>query len=245
MNCKCAILYLFLISPFTMLGQFDFSQVFHTQNDGRGTTYTVKTQYDSAKHFLLGFQIKTKYTDRFVVLDTLLSPFFGFSYHGTSQFMKHLSIGGVESLFIHFLDTATGFIYGNCLGYGLNPFVIRTEDGGITWQKLDGMPYNTELRVNHFKMFNRYLGFILIPQYMNLNDNIINYYITKDGGKYWEPQTFKFSQPGYCSETCEMQITDAGTITLTVTMHNIKNRTIVKTVILQSQDYGASFKVYR
>jgi hypothetical protein len=147
------------------------------------------------------------------------------------------------SLNIHFVNKNLGFIYGYSAVYAFYPILFRTEDGGKTWQTIFAGIIGKPLRRSDFFMFNESKGIIV----SNWNSTpVFNYFITEDGGKTWLPRSFKISNTdirilnaeGFLSEV----YSEKGEVTVIFKTPDNGNRGSGKVLVIQSKDFGKTFK---
>lgn len=235
----------FLVVPFLLKAR----ETLYSQYNTGGNHYSVVVdlhQPDTGRHYwLLGVECVTKYNNTvFIPLDTLDSDMLGFSYKGRSSFIQSLGIGGLLDAYCCFQDSVSGYVYGNMLGYGTFPFIIRTTNGGITWHKAIELPYSANIHPEYFYFRGAY-GFILLPVYSELSNNKLGYFYTRDGGNSWNKGTHTIQMPGYTVEGWQMQVSDGGLTSVTLDLHNNKNWQLKKRIILQSKNYGESFVMFK
>lgn len=165
-----------------------------------------------------------------------------------------------ENLNFQFLTDKTAFVYGNEQGYGIWPFLYKTTDGGISWQKLlfEKREYGATINKDNFFMFDDKRGILVYntdgfpwrkkkkrkPQF--------KYYITTNGGKSWKKKskTLKHAHGLRIQNIAyEMQCryTPDGTVEIKLMKapweavsgkRSVDDRT---RVILTSNDFGKSF----
>lgn len=162
--------------------------------------------------------------------------------------IKEILYEGVNRRNIHirFVDNSLGFIYG-CSGNEKNkPFLFRTEDGGVTWSIIFTNEISTPLRRNDFYMFSNLKGILIT----NWNSQpYFNYSITEDGGKTWSKKSFKISQIDFQisndDELLSAVYTDQAEVTIRLSKPDSRNPAGTDLIIIQSSDYGQTFKELR
>jgi photosystem II stability/assembly factor-like uncharacterized protein len=147
------------------------------------------------------------------------------------------------SLNIHFVKKNLGFIYGYTAVYAFYPMLFRTEDGGKTWQTIFAGGMGTPLRRSDFFMFNESRGIIV----SNWNNEPNFYYkLTDDGGKTWKHHTFKISTKNIRILNAEGLLgevySEDGLVTVIFTVPDEGKRGSGKILVIQSTDYGETFK---
>lgn len=220
--------------------------ILQIQSTGNGNVfYLIKKNigYDSFNRQLNLLYIKcfndSLKLNSIIILDTTI-----YGDWMANGVFKNATIGFLGDFYIYFINKNLGFVYGNFTGYGPNPFLLRTNNGGNSWKKIDGLPLNTNFEKNNFYIHQQ-KGFILLTQYWNLNDGKIEYYITNNCGETWQRKIFQLKHLEYSISNCDVQFSPTGLITITAWMKKKKNHTIKKTIILQSNDFGESFTEYK
>lgn len=165
-----------------------------------------------------------------------------------------------QNLSFQFTDSVTGFVYGNELGYGYWPFLFKTTDAGLHWNRLlfkpieDGVP----IYKDNFYMFNKNEG-ILIYNTNNIKRLLngkyvtkLQYYLTQDGGKTWKQKSKRLKTRNIHLENnpryMQCSFTMKGEVFITIlnapwTMP--KGKRLAKDRIslqLNSKDFGKSFE---
>lgn len=146
------------------------------------------------------------------------------------------------TLNIHFVNKDLGFIYGYSTVYAFYPILFRTDDGGKTWKTIfAGM--GTPFRRSDFFMFNEKKG-IIVNNWNN--EPNFNYMLTDDGGKTWRQCTFKTSRTDIRMLNVDGLISEVysenGYVTILLTTPDNGNRGSENILILQSTDFGKTFK---
>jgi hypothetical protein len=170
-----------------------------------------------------------------------------FSYCNIDTIKQTLNEGvNHRNIHIRFVDNSLGFIYG-CSGNEKNkPFLFRTEDGGVTWSIIFANEISTPLRRNDFYMFSNLKGILIT----NWNSQpYFNYSITEDGGKTWSKKSFKISQIDFQisnnDELLSAVYTDQAEVTIRLSKPDSGNPSSSEFIIIQSIDYGQTFKELR
>lgn len=148
-----------------------------------------------------------------------------------------------SQLNIQFVSRSVGFLYGYAAYYAFYPILFRTENGGASWQKIIAGPAGTPMRRADFFMFNESKGILL----NNWNSEpYFNYMLTNDGGKTWQQQRFKISRNDMrimnTDEALNAVYSENGTVTVILKTLDSGYRSTAKVVVLESKDFGNSFK---
>jgi hypothetical protein len=166
----------------------------------------------------------------------------------------------LENISMQFATEQLGFIVGNEMGYGYWPFVFRTTDGGLTWERqlFKDHEYGAPIYKEHFNMFNKQQGILIhntdpIDRIRSDKKGLfLRYYLTKDGGKTWHKKKVKIAakviyrvenNPAFLHCTYEPN----GKITVLILKapwdavsgkRSVADRTLMTLV---SEDYGETF----
>lgn len=254
MKSKYKYPFLGIVLIITLLN-FDYARknqviekVIHAQAIANGDVFyfMCSTSTDSAPKFYIkclsdqGQTVTTINLDSTIYLDTSFQKP-GKAYKNLHLLLEDIVIGYHHGpMYINFMNRDQGFIYGNRMGYGFNPFVLRTTNGGVSWHKMDSLPMNTELWKDNFFIYQK-RGFMLLTQYWNLYDGKIEYYLTNNFGASWERKVIKIKDADYSIYHCDIQFSRTGLITITAHMRKKKDHSSLKRILLQSQDYGENF----
>jgi hypothetical protein len=190
---------------------------------------------DSLSLSNLRYELKLKYSNndgktyKFCNLDSV-----------TSVLNGNLS---TDNLNIHFVNKSLGFIYGYSAVYAFYPVLFRTEDAGQSWQTIFAGPVGTPFRRSDFFMFDETKG-IIVNNWGS--EPYFNYKLTKDGGKTWKQYSFKLSrddirilnEDGYQNQI----YSEDGKVTVIFTNPDNGYRGSGKVLVIQSTDYGKTFK---
>ncbi|MBK7763713.1 MAG: hypothetical protein IPI46_10130 [Bacteroidetes bacterium] len=149
----------------------------------------------------------------------------------------------MSSLNIHFVNKDLGFIYGYSAVYAFYPILFRTNDGGKTWQTIFAGGIGTPFRRSDFFMFNESKGIIV----NNWNSEpVFNYMLTLDGGKSWKQHSFNISQNDIRIMNAEGALSEVysedGHVTIIFRSPDNGKRGSGKILVIQSKDYGKTFK---
>jgi photosystem II stability/assembly factor-like uncharacterized protein len=147
------------------------------------------------------------------------------------------------SLNIHFVNKRLGFIYGYSAVYAFYPILFRTDDGGKTWQTIYAGGMGTPFRRSDLFMFNETKG-IIVNNWNN--EPNFNYMITDDGGKTWKQHSFKIRQNDIRIMNADGALSEVysedGYVTIIFTNPDNGNRGSGNVLVIQSKDYGKTFK---
>jgi len=139
----------------------------------------------------------------------------------------------------------TGFIYGSGKDKtgGLYPFILRSENAGVTWipvKEFNNLKAN--FKDSHFYMFNDKKAILFIDDFDS--NSSFNYAITEDAGKTWEMKTLNIDKkipPGH-QIPLNVAYSPDGKVTLLITLPDPVKYKINNIVVLQSIDFGLNFK---
>ncbi len=154
--------------------------------------------------------------------------------------------GEIENISIQFINENLGYIYGNTVAYTFYPFILKTIDGGKSWNKI---LFNKELiqvplLKDNFFMFDSLKG-IAVTNW-NSSPNFI-YYLTKDGGNSWEKKSVKMKDKSIRILNSEnftnSFYSKSGEITILIKNPNFENNETKKLVIIRSDDFGENFRI--
>jgi len=193
---------------------------------------------DSSLHSNLRSRIELKYSNddgltyKFCNLDSVLSVLNG-----------NLS---TDNLNIHFVNKSLGFIYGYSAFYAFYPLLFRTEDAGKTWQTIFAGPIGTPFRRSDFFMFDEKKGIIV----NNWNSEpYFKYMLTKDGGKNWKQHSFEISRNDIrilnADSLLNQIYSENGHVTVIFTNPDKGHRGSGKVLVIESTDYGKTFKEFK
>lgn len=184
------------------------------------------------------------------------------SIRHTLDSVLHSTGNPIENLSFQFLDDKIGFAYGNESGYGVWPFLFKTENGGQSWQRQLIAPkeYGPQLGKQTFYMFDKKNG-ILLYNHDNTSRTLsgkykvdFEYYITNNGGETWRKKSISLKKAGNLRVEnsayflqCAYQPTGQATINiLAAPWQAAKGKRSIQDrirLILQSEDYGRHFDI--
>lgn len=155
----------------------------------------------------------------------------------------------IEALYMQFISVNTGFIYGYEHGFGFFPKLYKTVDGGKTWNSVlfEAIKPICPLSKSSFHMFNQKQGIIIVnpAKYQvgkEYHQNHFDYFITNDGGLTWEKKSLDLTNQNIevvnYEDSIQSIFKQNGTIVSIISKDD-------KTVVLRSDDFGATFKVLK
>jgi len=173
-----------------------------------------------------------------ILLDTMTM---GWGYHGRSDLFK--GPGGVYTPSIFFLNKNIGFVYGSFKAYGDKPFILRTVNGGKSWQKTDSLPHCIYgIRRGDFSMMDTQHGFFFLPHQYGVEDSV-SYFITKNQGQTWQQKRIPLNVKDYDVVKYDVLFDKYGQITIVVYLMNATN--LNKFIIFQSTNFGETFSILK
>ncbi len=167
-----------------------------------------------------------------------------FIEHPMTQVSEGMYGGSNEQIHISFVNRQLGFVFGHSMEYGFWPFVFRTADGGISWQRVafEKGEYGTPLYYQHFFMFNERQG-ILLQNWSSPGK--LHYLLTNDGGITWKKRSFKL-------RNTDMLVRNEGggisayysadgiaTVVIVQLDHDLRKNNRV--AVVRSENFGADF----
>lgn len=155
----------------------------------------------------------------------------------------------IEALFMKFISVNTGFIYGYEHGFGYFPILYKTTDAGKTWARVLFEKNETlcPLYKDSFHMFNQKQGIAIVNPIFLLSKkeyskNNFDYFITNDGGLTWEKKSLVLKAQNIeisnFNGSIKTFFKKNGTVISIIS--NIKN-----TIVLRSDDFGATFRLLK
>lgn len=165
-----------------------------------------------------------------------------------TNFMKdvqHAHCSPPNSIF--FINDSVGFFTesGGC--YASYNELFRTSDRGLSWQfiesgsRIDGN-YYSRLNNETFYMFNESEGIII--WHVN-EENQLMYSLTNDGGLKWNQHTISMDKIKGGNEIQSIYYSKNGQVTIIISSAFILESDRENVVILQSKNFGKSFKELR
>jgi hypothetical protein len=99
----------------------------------------------------------------------------------------------IERFNFCFVNKEVGFLYGHEVGYGIWPFLFRTSDGGLHWERkvFDAKENGPQLHRQNFFMFDERRGILIagggdmMKDLLGKKQKDFQYYTTSNGGNTW------------------------------------------------------------
>jgi photosystem II stability/assembly factor-like uncharacterized protein len=152
----------------------------------------------------------------------------------------------IENIDIHFLDKQYGFVFGNEVGYAFYPFILKTENGGKTWQRqlFSNGAIGSPILSDNFFMFDKQKG-ITIANWGD--ESKFNYYITEDGGKTWKNKSFDISDKEFrvlnAPNIQKVIFNQSGEVTVILFDFDLQRFRDNKVMFFKSKDFGNTFEM--
>jgi hypothetical protein len=149
---------------------------------------------------------------------------------------------------LQFLNQDLGFLYGYEVGFGYFPFLLKTTDGGQSFQRVlfkKGKGRCPFLKHSFF-MFDKQNG-IAITNWAS--KAIFHYQITSDGGDTWEKRAFDTGRSDITVYNADRRLTSVftvdGEITTVIASSTESLSTKGKDLVLKSEDFGETFRILK
>lgn len=155
--------------------------------------------------------------------------------------IQHAPASPPNSIF--FVNDSVGFLTesGGC--YASYNWLFRTNNGGLTWKFIETGSrtegnYYSKLSNETFYMFNERAGIII----WRVEKNNLIYSITNDGGLVWAEKKMKVSNLSGKVKLSAIEFSAEGQVLVSVSDKYILESQRKKTTILESTNFGKSFR---
>jgi hypothetical protein len=155
--------------------------------------------------------------------------------------IQHAHCSPPNSIF--FVNDSIGFLTesGGC--YASYNWLFRTKDRGVTWEFIESasgteVSYGSKLNNETFYMFNERAGIII----WRVEKNNLIYSITNDGGLVWAEKKMKVSNLSGKVELSAIEFSAEGQVLVSVSDKYILESQRKKTTILESTNFGKTFR---